>query len=364
MGLFDSAASDPGGLYGDMMTPQQKQALAYRGLLGFLGGMQKSGALDYTVPFISGKVPGGLAAGLAGGMAGMGEAQDSAAKNAMSAKLVGLQAQDLENKIGMRKDFQAGDQKLMEALTALMGGQSPASPASPAAQSANAGSGDLSDPRGLAPYIAETAAKYGIDPKTALQVAGSEGLKTFLGDGGKSGGAFQLYTGDPGAVGSRFKADTGLDPLDQKNEKATIDYALKTAAKEGWGAWNGAKKLGITGFQGIGQPRPVQLASADGGMPQATLASMNGTAGPENAAFLQRALGRMRPPPALRICRRSRKRRREALCPYRAPPQHGAQAAPMPAPPPVMPAASPAPAASVAPPMAPGGGCPPTRRSN
>jgi hypothetical protein len=70
--LFGGGNSDAGGLYGDSLTPDQQKALAYRGLLGFLGGMQKSGALDYTVPFISGKVPGGFAAGLAAALRAAG----------------------------------------------------------------------------------------------------------------------------------------------------------------------------------------------------------------------------------------------------------------------------------------------------
>ncbi len=134
--------------------------------------------------------------------------------------------------------------------------------------------GPVSDPRGLVPYIKETAQKYGIDPDTAVQVAASEGLANPVGDGGKSGGAFQLYTGAPGAVGSRFKAETGLDPLVPQNEKATIDYALKTAAKEGWGAWNGAKRIGVRGFAGIGGGQSAgggetQVADAGGTMTDA-----------------------------------------------------------------------------------------------
>ena len=113
------------------------------------------------------------------------------------------------------------------------------------------------DPRGKIPVIMAAAQKYGVDPRTAVAVARSEGLAQFSGDGGKSGGAFQLYTG--GGLGNEFQKETGLDPLDQKNEDATIDWAMKNAARTGWKPYNGAKKIGITGFQGIGQ----QTASAD-----------------------------------------------------------------------------------------------------
>jgi hypothetical protein len=105
------------------------------------------------------------------------------------------------------------------------------------------------DPRGLSGYIRETAKKYGVDPDVALKVAKSEGLRDFSGDGGKSGGAFQLYTG--GGLGNQFQKDTGLDPLDPKNEKATIDYALQHASQHGWKPWHGAAKVGVGEFNGI-----------------------------------------------------------------------------------------------------------------
>ena len=112
------------------------------------------------------------------------------------------------------------------------------------------------DPRGLTEYIRATAQKYGIDPEVALRVARSEGLRSFksgvIQKSGKeepSFGAFQLYTG--GGLGNEFKKATGLDPADPKNEKETIDYALKTAAKVGWGPWHGAKNTGIGEFEGI-----------------------------------------------------------------------------------------------------------------
>lgn len=117
------------------------------------------------------------------------------------------------------------------------------------------------DPRGLTPYIRETAAKYGIDPNVALKVARSEGLSEFYGDNGASGGAFQLYT--KGGLGNEFQKATGLDPLDPKNEKATIDFALKHASQNGWGPWYGAAKVGVGQFDGIGtSPASTAIATA------------------------------------------------------------------------------------------------------
>jgi hypothetical protein len=115
------------------------------------------------------------------------------------------------------------------------------------------------DPRSKIPVIIAAAQKYGIDPSTAIRVARSEGLASFLGDGGKSGGAFQLYTG--GGLGNDYMRDRRKDPLDRANEDDTIDYAMMKAAQGGWGPWNGAKKIGIRGFQGINRGG-TQVATA------------------------------------------------------------------------------------------------------
>src|SRR5215217_996814 len=90
LGMFGGQQQPPqGNSFGGLLGPQDQQGLQQRGLLGFLGGMANSGALDYTVPFISGKVPGGLPKGLAAGAAGMGEAQDAGLLNFVRAKLTG-----------------------------------------------------------------------------------------------------------------------------------------------------------------------------------------------------------------------------------------------------------------------------------
>ncbi len=129
--------------------------------------------------------------------------------------------------------------------------------------------GILGDPRGMEPYIRASAKQHGVDPDTAVRVARSEGLGSFLGDHGKSGGAFQLYTG--GGVGNNFQRDTGLNPLDPTNERATIDYAMKTAAQGGWGPWNGAKRIGVTGMMGINGQNAQMAAAAPAETPPATV---------------------------------------------------------------------------------------------
>jgi hypothetical protein len=110
------------------------------------------------------------------------------------------------------------------------------------------------DPRGLSSYIQERAAAYGIDPRTALRVARSEGLASFYGDyvNGRptSFGALQLHVG--GGVGDEFRRATGLDPSNPANEKQTIDFALRIAAQRGWGPWHGAARVGVGQWEGIG----------------------------------------------------------------------------------------------------------------
>ncbi len=94
-------------------------------------------------------------------------------------------------------------------------------------------------------YIRAGALARGLDPDYAVRVANTEGgVGEFkLGDSGKSGGAFQLYTG--GGLGNEFQKATGLDPLDPANHHATIDYALDYAAAHGFdpNVWHGARQL-------------------------------------------------------------------------------------------------------------------------
>ena len=83
-------------------------------------------------------------------------------------------------------------------------------------------------------------------------MARSEGLGTFTSGipGEKSFGAFQLNT--QGGMGNEFYRDTGLDPSDPRNEKATIDYALRKACAGGWAPFHGAKnRYGYDNFAGI-----------------------------------------------------------------------------------------------------------------
>lgn len=110
----------------------------------------------------------------------------------------------------------------------------------------------------VADYIKKAAAARGIDPNVALAVAKSEGglnswnLQSQVMKNGvqePSFGPYQLYMG--GGLGNDFLKQTGLDPRLASNGPAGVDFALDYAAKNGWGAWYGAKNSGIGNWDGI-----------------------------------------------------------------------------------------------------------------
>jgi len=118
---------------------------------------------------------------------------------------------------------------------------------------------DVAATGNIADYIRNAAIKRGIDPNTALKVAQSEGglnswnLQSSYYKNGvreQSYGPFQLYKG--GGLGNSFMDKTGLDPALAANGPAATDFALDHAAKNGWGAWYGAAKVGVGKWDGIG----------------------------------------------------------------------------------------------------------------
>jgi hypothetical protein len=108
-GLADIFGSGGGAfdLYGDMLTPQQKQALAFRGLMSAAGALGQA-AMPSRMP-----VPIGAALGQAAGA--MAQGQDEGAMSALRASLVGLQGQQLKSQLAIRD-------KLMGILPSLIGG--------------------------------------------------------------------------------------------------------------------------------------------------------------------------------------------------------------------------------------------------
>lgn len=120
----------------------------------------------------------------------------------------------------------------------------------------------------IADYIRKSATERGIDPDIALRVAQSEGglsdpvrQSDYVKNGVRepSYGPFQLYMN--GGLGNKA-LEAGIDPRDPAQWQKGVDFALDQAKKGGWGPWYGAKKIGVTGMQGIGNA-PQQVASTE-----------------------------------------------------------------------------------------------------
>ena len=132
-------------------------------------------------------------------------------------------------------------------------------------------------PGEIAEYVRASAARHGIDPDTAIKVANSEGGLTDPFRQGEaqlkygreeSYGPFQLHM-RMGGVGERALA-AGIDP--RKDWKGGVDYAMAEAAKNGWGQWFGAKKVGVNDWDGIGGRKGSSPAATSGtvGIPEQT----------------------------------------------------------------------------------------------
>ena len=122
----------------------------------------------------------------------------------------------------------------------------------------------------IASYIANAARQRGIDPDVALRVAKSEGgldswnlQSNYYKNGVRepSYGPFQLYKG--GGLGNAFQKATGMDPADAASGPAGVDFALDHAKKNGWGAWYGADRVGISKWEGINANPGMAATSAD-----------------------------------------------------------------------------------------------------
>lgn len=145
-------------------------------------------------------------------------------------------------------------------------------------------------------YIVQAAKARGIDPQTALLVARGEGLnarpeegwqsfvKNKNGPNGRedSWGVYQLlksHNGKKMGVGHEMLTKTGIDPQDPANWQPSIDYALDYAAKNGWGAWYGAKAKGVSNWEGIKGARAIGISGGgDGPTSAMAMVSADGTA--------------------------------------------------------------------------------------
>ena len=118
------------------------------------------------------------------------------------------------------------------------------------------GAGDKS---AIADYILKRAPSFGIDGPTALKVAKSEGLNSYVGDNGSSFGPYQLHYGNVagggnavGGLGDTFTKQTGLDARNPATAFQQVDFSLAQAARGGWSPWHGAANSGIGNWDGIG----------------------------------------------------------------------------------------------------------------
>lgn len=183
-----------------------------------------------------------------------------------------------ERRAGKASETNASESqsRIAKLLGGLGGGTDPTSqfPPAPGAQAApmDYASQRVSQAHGspdgggdIEGYIRQAAASRGIDPNIAVAVAKSEGgLKDPFrqsdvvknGVRERSYGPFQLYM--DGGLGSKA-LEAGIDP--RQDWKRGVDFALDQAATGGWGPWYGAKKIGVTGMQGIGQPPAAQSVS-------------------------------------------------------------------------------------------------------
>ena len=149
----------------------------------------------------------------------------------------------------------------------------------------------------LIAYTREAALRRGMDPDIAVKVAESEGLNADPAEGYQSNlyddegnreesySIFQLNM-KPGSVGDQMLKKTGIHPRDDVFK--SIDFALDTANKEGWGDWMGAAAVDITGKMGTagGPAGNVVEAPANSGIRDGGWAGAGTKPGSEDESFL------------------------------------------------------------------------------
>ncbi|MGJ0505679.1 MAG: hypothetical protein ACR652_00810 [Methylocystis sp.] len=106
-----------------------------------------------------------------------------------------------------------------------------------------AGTGSGGDMKGL---IDQEAARAGIDPRLMYGIVAGESLHGNhfdIGDGGRSHGPFQLYTG--GGLGNAFEKQTGLSVRDPANMRAmarfTAEHIRRTGDMSPWHGFHGRR---------------------------------------------------------------------------------------------------------------------------
>jgi TP901 family phage tail tape measure protein len=152
----------------------------------------------------------------------------------------------------------SGQQFPVGAGAASPGGQ-PGAPGRSTASPLSMQTGAFANNEERIAYVRAAYAAQGHDPDTAETVARREGAGPAgpIGDNGTSFGAMQLHVG--GGLGDTFQQETGLDPRDPNNERATIDWAARHLAQTGWSPYKGAAAAGVGNRQGINTQTPVPM---------------------------------------------------------------------------------------------------------
>lgn len=114
----------------------------------------------------------------------------------------------------------------------------------------------------VAAYVQQAAVQRGIDPSVALRVINQEsGFNTAarnLTSKEQSYGVMQLNT--QGGLGvDALKA--GIDVRDPSTWRQQVDFGLDTVKKDGWRQWYGARDIGVSRWEGIGQGGPATTAA-------------------------------------------------------------------------------------------------------
>lgn len=125
----------------------------------------------------------------------------------------------------------------------------------------------------LRAYTRAKAASLGIDPDVAERVFGEgeggfddpvrQSDVVYQGRREESYGPAQLNM--TGGLGTALLRDRGIDVRKPENVYLGIDYALENAARDGWGAFHGAARIGIGNRQGIGQAPTTSSAVLSSG---------------------------------------------------------------------------------------------------
>ncbi len=129
----------------------------------------------------------------------------------------------------------------------------------------------------LRAYTRARAASLGIDPDVAERVFGEgeggfddpvrQSDVVYQGRREQSYGPAQLNI--EGGLGSEALR-RGIDPRNPADVYRSIDFALEDVAKNGWGAFHGAARIGVGPRQGIGQANPSQPMQTPADGPQPT----------------------------------------------------------------------------------------------